>query len=68
MLTQGSYSTKIAAIVRRVLWIHEQDSSSKVLVFSTWYVVLHLISLALRENGIKFHILQGGNNKFQVYK
>ncbi|XP_065683875.1 E3 ubiquitin-protein ligase SHPRH isoform X2 [Hydra vulgaris] len=64
---KGSHSTKIGAIVRRILWIHEQDSSSKVLVFSSWHTVLNLLSLALKENNVVFRILQGGGNKFQAY-
>jgi E3 ubiquitin-protein ligase SHPRH len=49
---QGSYSSKIDAIVRTIVGIHQEDSSQKILVFSSWLDVLHIIGAALSSNDV----------------
>eukprot|EP00899_Mesostigma_viride_P007989 jgi/Mesvir1/17191/Mv07612-RA.1 len=51
---KGSYGTKLEAVVRRLLWIHARDPTSKSLVFSQWQDVLELLGHALEANGICF--------------
>lgn len=63
---KGGYSTKIEAVLRRIKWIHEQDSRNKILVFSKWMDVLQHIGSALRENEILYKVLDGSAKHFQT--
>ncbi|XP_023551403.1 E3 ubiquitin-protein ligase SHPRH isoform X2 [Cucurbita pepo subsp. pepo] len=57
---QGSYGTKIEAVVRRILWIKYTDSEAKVLVFSSWNDVLDVLQYAFAANNITFVRMKGG--------
>ncbi|KAL0556995.1 hypothetical protein IC582_005513 [Cucumis melo] len=57
---QGSYGTKIEAVVRRILWIKYTDSEAKVLVFSSWNDVLDVLHYAFAANNISFIRMKGG--------
>jgi E3 ubiquitin-protein ligase SHPRH len=52
LVLAGSYGTKIEAVVRRVLFVLQQDPVGKVLVFSSWADVLDIVSHALSDNGV----------------
>lgn len=53
LVLAGSYGTKIEAVVRRVLYVLQDDPTSKVLVFSSWADVLSIVSHALLDNGVR---------------
>ncbi|XP_059300867.1 uncharacterized protein LOC132053054 isoform X3 [Lycium ferocissimum] len=57
---QGSYSTKIEAVTRRILWITSTDPEAKVLVFSSWNDVLDVLEHAFAANNITFVRMKGG--------
>ncbi|XP_038884909.1 E3 ubiquitin-protein ligase SHPRH isoform X5 [Benincasa hispida] len=57
---QGSYGTKVEAVVRRILWIKYTDSKAKVLVFSSWNDVLDVLQYAFAANSITFIRMKGG--------
>eukprot|EP00111_Clytia_hemisphaerica_P001173 TCONS_00003350-protein len=60
---QGNFSTKIEAVVRRILWIQIEQPKAKTLVFSTWTNVLKVISQALSVNNVEFKSLAGAHPK-----
>ncbi|XP_042375333.1 E3 ubiquitin-protein ligase SHPRH-like [Zingiber officinale] len=62
---QGSYGTKIEAVVRRILWATLNDQEAKILVFSSWNDVLDVLGHALAANNITFVRMKGGR-KSQV--
>ncbi|KAL2526855.1 zinc ion binding [Abeliophyllum distichum] len=62
---QGSYSTKIEAVTRRILWISSTNPAAKVLVFSSWMDVLDVLQHAFTANGISYVRMKGGR-KSQV--
>ncbi|PIN24826.1 DEAD box-containing helicase-like transcription factor/DNA repair protein [Handroanthus impetiginosus] len=62
---QGSYSTKIEAVTRRILWINSTDPTAKILVFSSWNDVLDVLQHAFTANGIS-HIRMKGGRKSQL--
>jgi len=49
---RGSHSTKVEAVVRKIIEIHRDDEDARILVFSTWSDVLVLIGAALQENDV----------------
>ncbi|KAF7281635.1 hypothetical protein GWI33_004494 [Rhynchophorus ferrugineus] len=49
----GNYSRKVEDVVRLLLKLKNADSQVKVLLFSTWSVVLKLLKRALEENHVK---------------
>lgn len=51
---KGSYSAKITKIIETVLEIFEEDKETKIVIFSTWELILNRIGDALKNNGIKF--------------
>lgn len=57
---QGSYSTKIEAVTRRILWISSTDPRAKILVFSSWNDVLDVLQHAFTANNISFVRMKGG--------
>ncbi|GER46593.1 SNF2 domain-containing protein [Striga asiatica] len=57
---QGSYSTKIEAVTRRILWIGSADPKSKILVFSSWNDVLDVLQHAFAANSINYVRMKGG--------
>lgn len=57
---QGSYSTKIEAVTRRILWITSTNPAAKVLVFSSWNDVLDVLEHAFAANNITFVRMKGG--------
>ncbi|KAL0274386.1 UNVERIFIED_CONTAM: hypothetical protein PYX00_006830 [Menopon gallinae] len=61
----GEHSTKVEAVVRTLLELKNQDEKVKVLIFSTWAVVLNVLVVALEENGISFRRMPGRN--YQVH-
>ena len=46
----GSWGTKIEAVVRKVLKLTLEDSTSKILIFSQWEDVLTIVERALDDN------------------
>lgn len=64
MEVKGSHSSKVTAVVSELLSLIKQDSSVKVLIFSTWEKVLDVIRDALIQNDISFRRL-GTGEKFQ---
>ncbi|CAH9090614.1 unnamed protein product [Cuscuta epithymum] len=56
----GSYSTKVEAVVRRILWINSKNPAAKVLVFSSWNDVLDVLEHAFAANGISHVRMKGG--------
>ncbi|XP_051143623.1 uncharacterized protein LOC127260028 isoform X2 [Andrographis paniculata] len=60
MTVHGSYSTKIEAVTRRILWISSTDPKSKILVFSSWNDVLDVLQHAFAANGISYVRMKGG--------
>lgn len=52
LIVSGSYGIKIEALLRRLLFIMQQDVSNKVIVFSSWQDGLDIVSHALRANGV----------------
>ncbi|XP_070027034.1 uncharacterized protein [Nicotiana sylvestris] len=57
---RGSYSTKIEAVTRRILWITSSNLAAKVLVFSSWNDVLDVLEHAFAANNITFVRMKGG--------
>lgn len=57
---QGSYSTKLEAVTKRILWIKSTTPKAKVLVFSSWNDVLDVLQHAFMANNITFIRMQGG--------
>ncbi|KAL3653381.1 hypothetical protein CASFOL_003062 [Castilleja foliolosa] len=57
---QGSYSTKIEAVTRRILWISSEDPKARFLVFSSWNDVLDVLQHAFTANSISYVRMQGG--------
>ncbi|KAG8380997.1 hypothetical protein BUALT_Bualt06G0075000 [Buddleja alternifolia] len=60
IIVQGSYSTKIEAVTRRILWIISTDPKAKVLVFSSWHDVLDVLQHAFAANDISYVRMKGG--------
>ena len=58
---EGSWSTKVEAIVKRLLAISKNDPHAKTLVFSSWHDVLELISKALEVNKYNHLIIKHSN-------
>uniref|UniRef100_A0A1Y1LAC0 RING-type domain-containing protein n=3 Tax=Photinus pyralis TaxID=7054 RepID=A0A1Y1LAC0_PHOPY len=54
---KGNYSTKIEAIVKLIINLKKEESTVKVLVFSTWVEVLKVMRNALINNGISTELL-----------
>ncbi|XP_021758247.1 E3 ubiquitin-protein ligase SHPRH-like isoform X1 [Chenopodium quinoa] len=63
---QGSYSTKIEAITRKILWIKSSDPVAKVLVFSSWNDVLDVLEHAFASNEISYVRMKGGRKQSQA--
>ncbi|KAI3800036.1 hypothetical protein L1987_35343 [Smallanthus sonchifolius] len=57
---KGSYSTKIAAVTRRILCIGSTNPKAKILVFSSWNDVLDVLEYAFTANDISFIRMKGG--------
>ncbi|CAI9091902.1 OLC1v1027013C1 [Oldenlandia corymbosa var. corymbosa] len=62
---EGSYSTKIQAVTRRILSIKSKDPTAKVLVFTSWNDVLDVLEHAFVANKISYVRMKGGR-KSQV--
>lgn len=50
---KGHYSSKIRAIVRKVVNLQKDNKDVKIIIFSQWYSILVNIGMALCENDIK---------------
>lgn len=50
----GSYSSKVEAVVKRVMFITRAKSEDKVIVFSSWPELLDVIGHALKANGVSY--------------
>ncbi|RDD45665.1 E3 ubiquitin-protein ligase SHPRH [Trichoplax sp. H2] len=59
---EGSHSTKIEAVARKLLSFLRKDDQTKFLIFSSWTVVLNLISQALTDNKINHINAKSGQN------
>jgi hypothetical protein len=59
LFTQGSWGTKIEAVVRELLVLQQTEPGAKALLFSQWNEVLEIVSRALGENGVKFARVKG---------
>ncbi|XP_021928095.1 E3 ubiquitin-protein ligase SHPRH isoform X2 [Zootermopsis nevadensis] len=57
---RGSHSTKVEAVVHRLLALRAEEPDVKALVFSTWEKVLDVLAHALTENSVSFSRLQPG--------
>ncbi|KAL6530383.1 hypothetical protein OROHE_014736 [Orobanche hederae] len=57
---QGSYSTKIEAVTRRILWTLSMNAKAKILVFSSWNDVLDVLQHAFTANSISYVRMKGG--------
>lgn len=57
---QGSYSTKIEAVTRRILSIKSTDPEAKILVFTSWNDVLDVLEHAFLANSISYIRMEGG--------
>ncbi|KAK1409267.1 hypothetical protein QVD17_35793 [Tagetes erecta] len=57
---KGSYSTKIVAVTRRILWIGSTNPEAKILVFSSWNDVLDVLEHSFTANDISFIRMKGG--------
>jgi len=62
---KGSWSTKVEQIIQTLIKISVDQPDSKCIIFSTWRVVLQLLSQALEENSIK-HLWIKSSNKFTL--
>ncbi|KRT78220.1 helicase, partial [Oryctes borbonicus] len=58
---RGNHSTKVEAVVRLVLKLRQDEEDVKVLVFSTWTVILKVIHGVFESNGIESEILEYNN-------
>ncbi|KAH7301453.1 hypothetical protein KP509_23G027500 [Ceratopteris richardii] len=58
----GSYGTKMEAVVRRILRVQAADPSSRFLVFSTWNDVLDVVGHSLSANNVGFLRAKGGRH------
>ena len=54
-----SYGTKIDSIVKNIIFILQNDSSSKILIFSQWEDVLTIIGQALKIQKVGYIFLDG---------
>ncbi|PSN49431.1 hypothetical protein C0J52_06590 [Blattella germanica] len=63
---RGSHSTKVEAVVHRLLALRAAEPDVKALVFSTWEKVLDVLAQALTENGVSFSRLQPGLKHQQI--
>ena len=61
----GDHSTKVDGIVRSLLSLKREDENVKVLIFSTWGVVLKILEVALTQNNISFRRMPGHN--YQIH-
>ncbi|KAK6631898.1 hypothetical protein RUM44_006928 [Polyplax serrata] len=57
----GDHSTKVDGIIRSLLQLSRENPKVKVLIFSTWAVVLQVLEIALTQNGISFRRMPGVN-------
>lgn len=57
---EGSHSTKVEAIIRRIFYLKATDPFVKVLIFSTWDRVLDVLEEALGQNGVSHLRLKPG--------
>ena len=67
---KGSWGTKIEAVVRRVLWLLDNnrpgaESGLKALVFSEWEDALRVVAAALSTNGVSVEHPQGGGQRLR---
>jgi len=63
---EGSFGTKLEAVVRYIKHLSQTDSEAKSLVFSQWEQVLGIFILALQKNNIRFVRLEGQGKKEAV--
>jgi len=59
---QGSYGTKLEAVVRRVMAILQSDENARILIFSSWKDSLELVSHALTRNAVPYIYPRGSNH------
>ncbi|XP_028150030.1 E3 ubiquitin-protein ligase SHPRH isoform X2 [Diabrotica virgifera virgifera] len=58
---KGSYSTKIAQIVKVLMELKKEDKDAKVLLFSSWKKVLDAVKQALDKNDISCELALSNN-------
>lgn len=63
---RGSHSTKVEAVVHRLLELRAEEPDVKALVFSTWEKVLDVLAHALTENNVSFSRLQPGLKQQEI--
>ncbi|XP_018318562.1 E3 ubiquitin-protein ligase SHPRH [Agrilus planipennis] len=65
---KGNYSTKIEAVVKLVVKLKAEDSSVKILVFSSWPAILKIIQNAFKENDVTCDLFSTQCNMNQLAK
>lgn len=60
------YSTKVDAIIKTLSDLKESDPDVKVLIFSTWDIVLKVLEQALSVCGISYRLMSGKNFLKQI--
>ncbi|KAJ3508855.1 hypothetical protein NLJ89_g5529 [Agrocybe chaxingu] len=69
METYGDFGSKIQTLVRHLLYLKQADPGAKSIVFSAWADSLHIVELALQDNGIKcLRIDQTSRGEHAVHK
>lgn len=61
----GSYSSKVEAIVRLVLKLKSEDEDVKILIFSTWNAIIKLLKNALEMNNVE-NVTLGSSNTAKI--
>ncbi|KAJ3055803.1 hypothetical protein HK097_009186 [Rhizophlyctis rosea] len=59
----GSYGSKLDTILRHIIYLRREDSTTKLLVFSQWEQVLNILATSMTKNHIGFVKLEGGTVK-----
>jgi E3 ubiquitin-protein ligase SHPRH len=63
---EGSFGTKIAAILRHIKYLNELEPDVKCLVFSQWELMLDILARAFDKNSISYVKLEGSIAKHQA--
>lgn len=64
----GSFGTKLDAVIKHVKYLQTIDQGIKIVVFSRWVVVLANLSRGLEENGVKTISFKTDSNAAETFK